>query len=328
MYSGVNLVGLALSLACVITIFRYVYGEFTVDRFNKKLDRIFVTIQEVNSLPGVAHFSGISNPNRETTFVDLTEHPGVERYSHFSRIENDEIDVDNRIFNATVLLADSSFLKITDYPVISGIHRLSDPHSALISKSFAQKLFGKANPVGKTFRHSTGQIVTITGVTGQPATKSSLSFDVVVSYELFRLFSQYRPADQTFVLLYPGVDYQTINKQYADYFDMPVWRYQIRHQLFPLSKVFFDKSVSGSPFKQGNYRYVTVLMAVGALILLAGVINYINIFTVVILRRGRELSIKKVFGAGGRTLYVQLTTENLLMTGIALIFAFLFVHTV
>jgi len=43
MYSGVNLLGLALSLACVITIFRYVYGEITVDRFNDNLDRMYVT---------------------------------------------------------------------------------------------------------------------------------------------------------------------------------------------------------------------------------------------------------------------------------------------
>ena len=82
-YSGINVLGMALSLACVIIIFRYVHGEYTVDRFDKNLDRIYLTTQEYSTNPGVVHFSGISNPNRETTFVDLTEHSGVEKYSHF-----------------------------------------------------------------------------------------------------------------------------------------------------------------------------------------------------------------------------------------------------
>ena len=73
MYSGVNLLGLALSLACVITIFRYVYGEFTVDHFNKKLDRVYVTTVDRGDNPGNSAFSGVT----KRYGVDLTEHPGV-----------------------------------------------------------------------------------------------------------------------------------------------------------------------------------------------------------------------------------------------------------
>jgi len=319
-YSGINVLGMALSLACVVTIFRYVYGEYTVDRFNKNLDRIFVTTIEDGTNPGRTGFSGINNPNREKTFVDLTEHSGVEKYAHFRWFENDEIDFDNQKYNSTILVADSNFLKITDYPVIVGIERLIDPNSALITKSFAQKLFGNQDPVGKTFRHSTGEILTITGVIGETSTKATLAFDIIVSYHLSNSWSR---MSQTFVLLYPGVEYRTINKQYEDFFEMPLWQQNMRYQLFPLSEVYFDKSIANYTFKQGNYRYVTVLMLVGALILLAGVVNYINIYTVVILRRGRELGIKKVFGAGGHHIFIQLLTENLLMTGLSLIAAFL-----
>ena len=48
----------------------------------------------------------------------------------------------------------------------------------------------------------------------------------------------------------------------------------------------------------------------GVLILFAGLINYINVCTVVVLRRGRELGIKKVFGAGGHYIFIQLVVEN------------------
>ena len=324
MYSGINLLGMALSLACVIIIFRYVYGEFSVDRFNKKLDRIYVTTMENSARPGHANFWGMFNPNKEKTFVDLTEHPGVERSSQIILFKEDEIDCNNRRYNTTTLFTDSNFLKITDYPVIAGVEKLSDPKSVLITQSFAQKVFGDKNPVGQTFMHSTGEILTITGVIGQTSTKSTLSFDIVVSSNL--QFVSYK-SPQTLVLLYPNVDYRTINKQYGNFFEMPHWQQSLRYQLFPLSKVYFDKSIDENyVFKRGNYNHVRLLIAAGILILLIGVVSYINISTVVVLRRGRELGVKKVFGAEGYNIFIQLAVENLLTIGLALILAFLFAN--
>ena len=320
MYSFVNIIGLALSLACVITIFRYVYGELTVDHFNKKIDRICVTTREDSANPGFVSFSGIVSPNLQGTFVDLAKHSGVEKCSHVLLYENEEIDIDNRKYNATVLVADSNFMKIFDYPVVLGIENLSGK-GVLITKSFAQKNFGNENPLGKTLRHSNGEILTITGVIGQTSTKSTLIFDVIVSYH----FSDYwMRVPQTFVLLYPGVDYRVINKQYEKFSSNSSERYQ----LVPLSQVYFKKIDGYSIFRYGHYNYVIVLIAVGILILLMGIINYINVYTVVVLRRGRELGIKIIFGAGGHNIFLQLIVENLLMTGLALVAAFLITHGV
>ena len=325
MYSGVNMAGLALSLVCVITISRYVHEELTVDRFNKKLDRIYITTWERSSNPGRVEMLGIQNYTRETTFVDLREHPGVETYSQFIWRDKDEIEVNDQKFNATVLIADSNFLKITDYPVTSGIHQLSEPHGALITQQFAQKIFGDQNPVGKTLRHTSGEIVTITGVIGNTSTKSTLTFDVVLSYHLVDNWSR---LPQTLVLLHPNVNYRTLNKQYEDFFESRYMSDQIRYQLFPLSDIYFSKDIVTFIYNQGNYNYVNVLMAVGILILLAGIINFVNIYTVIILRRGKELGIKRVFGAGGYTIFLQLLTENLLATGIALLLALLITSAV
>ena len=180
-YSGINLLGLALSLACVIAIFRYVYGEFSVDRFNKNLDRIYLTMREVSTRPGEAVFNGVITLGRSQTIANPSEHPGVEMISHFTRFEIDEIDVDDRKYNAIIVASDSNFLKITGFPLELGTGKLTELNSALITQPFAKKLFGNENPVGKSFQHSTGALLTITGVVGQTATKSTLSFDIVMS---------------------------------------------------------------------------------------------------------------------------------------------------
>jgi len=316
MYSLANIIGLALSLACVITIFRYVYGEFTVDRFNKKIDRIFMVTQETDNEPGKLRLRSFFTGRRD--FIDWNKNPGVEKYSDIVSSKNDEIVVNERTFNATVLAADSNFFKIIDYPVISGKDNLSDRRSALISESFARKIFGKENPVGQTFLHSSGQMLTITGVTGQPSTKSTQSFDIIVSLYLSR---QWMRTSQTYVLLYPDVDYRTINKQYETFAETgSPWKE--RFQLFPLSKVYFDRDVlSLGLVEQGNRNYVNILIAVGALILLTGIFNNINVYIVIVLRRGRELGIKKVFGAGGHNIFIQLLFENILTAGLSLFFA-------
>jgi ABC-type antimicrobial peptide transport system permease subunit len=326
MYSGINILGLALSLACVIIIFRYAYGEFRVDHFNPNIDRVYVTMQENANQPGKARMSGVFNPNSEKTFVDIREHPGIERHSIFvlfSGSDDAAITVDDRTYNPSIVAADSNFIKISGYPVIAGIDKLSDPHSALITQSYAQKVFGDQNPLGTTFRHSTGEMLTITGIIGQISTKSTMSFDMVVSHSLSEFWSR---MPYTLVLLYPGVDYRQINRQHEPFFEMPLWNQHLRYQLFPLSEVYFDKNSDFSDLKQGNYSSVALLIIVGILILLVGVINFINIYTVVVLRRGREFGIKRVFGAEGRHLFMQLWSENLLMIGVALALALVMVR--
>ena len=257
--------------------------------------------------------------SNSVTRIDVLAHPGVEKHSTISLFENEKINLDNRIYHTKILAADSNFLKITGFPLIYGVDRLAEPKSALITQSFAKKLFGDQNPVGKTFQFTDGAVLTITGVLGPTSTKTSFSFDIILSYYYA---DNWMGAPQIFVKLYPGVDYQSINKQFES-FDS---ENNERFQLYPLSKVYFDTNMQsmGSVYSKGNYGYVIILILVGCLILLIGVINYINIYTVIVLHRGRELGVKKVFGAGRHTIFLQLLVENLLMTVFALFLAFIF----
>ena len=317
-YSMINLIGLALGLACVMIISRYVYGELTVDRFNKNLDRMYVITSEKGTNPGDVMFLSSFPLIPDKNFDDLTGHPGVERYTNFIPFGNEEIDVEGRIYDVMVLVADSNFLQITGYPVVLGAAGLSDPNGALITKKIAQKLFGQQNPVGKSFRYLNGQMLTVAGIIGDITTKSSLSFDIIVPYS----FTTWTRVPQSYVLLHKDADYLTINK-----LNETTSETSTQYQLYPLSKVYFERNIRNfGDFKQGNYNYVVVLMCAGLLILLAGIINYMNIYTVVVLRRGRELSIKRVFGAGGHHIFSQILTENTLLTGIALLAALFIVR--
>ena len=319
LYTVINILGLALALTCVIVIARYVHSETTVDRFHKKLDRIYVTIMERDGNSGF-RYTGIDNPNNETTFVDMRPDPAVELSSTFYVMPDDEILSGEKKHTANVLVADTNFFNILDYRVAAGSNDLTAPDNVLLTESFARQLYGETDPLGQQFVYgSSGKTVTVTGIIEQPRTKSTLDFSVIIPESHVRMWGR---MGQTLILLHPNQDYHAVNEKYDEFFEMTRWEYAIRYQLFPLKAVYLDKTIIDYvPFRHGNQTSIAVLTIVGLLILLVGVINFINIYTAVVLRRGREFGMKKVFGAPGYQIFFQLLAENMVLIGLALLIA-------
>jgi ABC-type antimicrobial peptide transport system permease subunit len=325
MYSIINLAGLAISLTCVIIIARYVYGELTVDGFNGKLDRIYLTTYEQSDNPGEVMISGVSNSSGgEKNFVDISKNIGVEKHSSFIDYATQNIVVENRTYSMKSLVIDSVFLQILDYRIIAGVNNIRRPEDVLITEAFAAKVFGNEDPLGKTFSYpSIQKTLTVAGIVGMPTRKSVLSFDVLISSQLSKMWLN--GSQQSLILLYPEVDYRNINRQYSEFMEMVSWGgISIRYQLFPFGDIYFGKHINNitKAFAHGNLTYFFILLSIGVLLLIIGLTNYINIHSVVMTRRNRELGMKKIFGAEGFKIFAQLLLENLILIIFSLIIAF------
>lgn len=79
-------------------------------------------------------------------------------------------------------------------------------------------------------------------------------------------------------------------------------------------------------FRQGNADSLKILSFVAILLLFIGLFNFIHISSVVIIKRGRELGMKKVFGARPVQLFIQLYAENLVLTAIALFLSWMIIE--
>ena len=320
-YTLINILGLTLSLVCAVIIFRYVYGEFTVDHFNKNLDWIYISVEDKKG--SQSYYNGVYNPNKEENIPNILEHPGVERYSEFTIYSDDHIQLNNTVFHATSVVADSNFLKILDYPIIEGREEIgSNPRSVLITSSFAKKIFGEENPVGRKIKYSNSLLLTVTGIIGETSNKSLLDFDLIVSRHMSTDWMGRMP--HTLALLYPNTDYKSVNKEHETYFPSKFWKGEIRFQLAPYKGVYFDKEIAkldDDKLRTGNKTNALVLLFSGLLILFIGVTNFINIYTVVILKRSREFGMKKVFGAKRKDILTQILTESIIMIGISVVMA-------
>lgn len=324
-YTIINILGLALSLACVIILFRYVNSEFNVDRFHEKSDRIYVTTLDGYSPSGKTLFQGAFNPGKETSYRDITKASGIEKSTQFSLYENEKIISGKKEFEITALVSDSNFLDIMTYPVAEGLSNIKRPDEIIVTSSLAQKLFGKESAVGKSIHYEKeNKELKVVGVMKEPQTKSSLDFDLIMFNQSESLILL-NPVG--LVLLFPNVDYQKINEEYKDFFHMEYWNMDLRFQLYPLSEVYLSKGIVSTVFKTADYKYILILTGVGFLLLIVGAVNFINIYSVILSRRGRELGMKKVFGADGFSIFIQLTVECMAMIGVALIIALALTET-
>ena len=77
LYTYVNILGLAMSLACIIIIARYVHQETTVNHFAKDIDRTFISSIEFKSSQPI--FTEIEHVGNTFNYKEVMEDPSIER---------------------------------------------------------------------------------------------------------------------------------------------------------------------------------------------------------------------------------------------------------
>lgn len=80
-YTVINIIGLALSLACVIIIFRYVKQENDVDCYSPNKDRIGIMVQEYKDRKTRSHTDGFQRNNAK-----CLDEKGISRFVPHSSI--------------------------------------------------------------------------------------------------------------------------------------------------------------------------------------------------------------------------------------------------
>ena len=321
-YTGINIAGLALSLACVFILVRYIHQEMTVNHFVPELDRTFLTAEVKED--GSVRLSSSWNPNKDVEFRSPLDDPSVERYSRFILLGEDFIETGGSRYNLNSLVVDTSFFQLIPYPCLEGTMRLA-PNDALITHTFAKRIFGKESPIGKEFTTSTGKLVRVVGVVGQPSTKSSFQFDMVFSTEL----TDWSLVPYEVVRLYRPEDVVALNKKNAKPMKLSyTMDEEIFYRMYPLRELYLNQEVQiyVKTFLRGNTDVLKLLALVSGLILLVGLFNYVNLYTVVMQKRGKELGIKQIFGASKKQIFGQLYVENMCLNGIALLVVWLIVE--
>ncbi len=320
-------------MAIAVILIAKVCFELSYDSAYQDVDRIYKIR------------SGIARQGTDKDFGQVSgavapgfkaEVPGVLEATRFSSAFNSEtfiIDDEGNKVASEHIIADSCFFKIFDRPFLAG-----DPQKALkswsgdvaVSRSFAEKLGGVGEAVGKEI--SNEQMpelkLNICGVYEDFPKNGSIHPEVILSIETMSSWSlsNWLGNDRYigFVKLAEGVDPASLKDA--------IHEMQKAHQ--PLEELekngttlwYFLSPLAKEHSSQPEVRnLVFILSIVAVLLLLVSIMNYILVAISDVIRRAREVGVRKCYGAGTPDINRILLRETAGNLGLSLIVAALLV---
>ena len=245
----------------------------------------------------------------------------------------------NNFFETKIYYADSTVFNIFTYKFVEGnaAHALNEPNSIVISKTLAEKYFGKNTPaVGKTLK-TVYDLYKVTGVIEDVPKNSHLLFDMLISLSTVLKGNQNGQNNWgnfnnfTYVLLKPGTNAEAFNKKlvpvYKKYVEPIFAQFNITMQygVQPITAIHLHSNLEREPEELGNMSYIWIFSAVAFFMLLIACINYMNLTTARSARRAKEIGIRKVTGSTKKQLVLQFLTESLLTAFVAVLLSILLV---
>ncbi|HMG93929.1 MAG TPA: ABC transporter permease, partial [Chryseolinea sp.] len=331
----INLIGLSTGLTCVLMIYLWVKDELEMDKFHEKEKRLYRVM--------------VNNPNSEeietspSTQAILAEALKEEVPEVENAVASTGAAVDltmtfgDRHIPVSCFFSDKDFFTIFSFDLVQGnpTQVLQDKKGIAISESTAIALFGSVdNAVGKIiewqFPYGKDEVF-IAGVFKDISANSSMKFDAVLSFEIYKDLVGKESlhwgnfGSSTFIVLKEGNDVATVNKKIKDFIKRKAADVKVTLFLAPYSEYYLYGTYINGVLVGGRIEYVKLFSIIGIFILVIACINFMNLATAKATRRIKEVGIKKAIGASRRTLIIQYLTEAMMMALLSLAIALLFV---
>lgn len=338
-YAAVNVLGLSLGLAACLLVSLFVLEERSFDRFHVNADRLYrvYTVQERPDR--VDRQSGMSLP------VGPAVQEGAAGVEHAVRI------LDGRAFLTTgagtfseeILYTDPGFFRAFSFELLQGQadRVLSDPSSIVLTDETAVRLFGDADPMGKSVRVKSGATESdfvVTGVVRSAPSNSTINFEAVARMENHPTWITDGQNPDSFnhelyVLLEAGVPFEQaaaeINRTgrsvlsgFSSYLNSQMGYDQVEGTaltlgLQPFVDMHLDDSLPSN--RSGNPVALLVLSFVALAVLGSGIINFVNLAVGRASGRTREIGIRQAIGAARKDIGHQFWAETGMLCAAALL---------
>lgn len=336
-YTLINVLGLSLSMMFVIIIGTYTWQEYHVNTQYPKAGRILVYGMDMEGWGKMMHYS-CGHWRLQQHF--RARYPEIESscaiFGGKNKFEPNYADKNGQRTQHPTLLVDSTFFSILDIPLILGdAHTaLRDPSCAVVTEEFARQYYGSAEKAMGKRLDNDFSTYRITGIMPPIGHSSIPEADVVLRYENAGLFNpsltdeHLSNANGAEVLLLEregthledkAADMDTYQKQFFWIFQLP--GVKTKTTLTPLSKYYFARLDDSTCLRRGDGRLVRVLFAVGLVILLFAVFNYVNLTNALSGRRMREMAMRRLVGATRGDVVARIISESVILCAVSMIAA-------
>ena len=321
----IKVLSLGVGLSVGIVLIAKVFFELSYDSFYKDIDRVYAIRTWYSQQGEEADYSQVSGA---TAVGFMEEVPGVEAGTRTTNVFSDDtyLDEEGNKLKATLVCADTCFFKVFDRPILAGdpVKALGKMSCVMVSRSFAEKLGGVRECIGKQICNvdMTNLKLSVEGVFEDFPRNGSIDYDILLSMETYSKSSTDNWVGNDrykgYVKLMPGVDPNTLSDAIRKMQEahQPLQEFEahgtsIRYYLRPFSAVH-----TSSPQVKTQ---VILLSIVAVLLIVISLLNYLLIVISSLVKRSKEVGVRKCYGAEGKHIYGMLTGEALLHLGLSLV---------
>jgi putative ABC transport system permease protein len=334
-FSFINIAGLVLGFTFFILISVYIRYEFSYDCFHKNADSIYRVVSKANQVVDGSVWWNATSGLLKSALLD--ECPDVKNAARLC-IWKSMIELRGLFsaggasyFENAIYIVDPEFLEIFSFPLVAGDPQtaLKDPFSILLTRSMAEKYFGREDPVGKVLTADNAYAYKITGVLENVPPNSHIHFDFLISFSTIYAFPEGKEGRVekwgyqnyiTYVQLAEGARAEKVQallpsiiKKYRGE------RFENTYYLDPLTRIHLHSNINLDLEANSSISMVNLMSAIALVILLIACFNYMNLSTARSVLRAKEVGIRKVVGADRRQLIRQFIGESLLFCLLALL---------
>lgn len=323
-FSFLNIVGLAIGMAGTMLILLWLQNEISFDKFHKNRNDLYQVYGLGSNADG--HQQEISVVSQRIGPFLKNNYPEVEATTRVSDVNDFLFTVNNKSFTGIEGdFVDPSFLKMFTFPLTEGSQdeQLKNVYSISITQQLAKRFFGNEDPIGKTIRINDADNFTVTGIIKDLPSNTAFDFEYLLPWEYLKKTGRNNESwlsnnALTFVQLKSNVNTNDFSEKIKNITKDQTGKKDIwTHFIYPLSKWhLYNQFENGIPVG-GRIATIRVFGIIAAFILLIACINFTNLSTARSEKRGKEVGIRKVVGAGRNLLIGQFITEAFLHACVA-----------
>ena len=327
LYSIIEAIGLAVSLAFVIIIGSYAWQQYSITRESPDRHNIYTF--------GMPEYTGLTYAFSD----ELAERvPEVEMTARYCGGVMTSLQMGDEFVEVNVAAVDQNFFKMFPYLgfVDGGPEGLETVSNVVVSETLARTYDLK---VGQTIRENNQDYV-ITGIIKDFRNSIFITPDLIVNVQHPANWAAYTvPYDRygstiTFAKFAKGTDPQVIYDKaeqvckaiYPDFYGQAFFDKLVVKRFDQL--FFRDANDSKNQFKRGDLGTLKLLALVGLLLLLSSVFNYINLSFALTGKRAKEMATRRLLGAQKLAIMGKYIAESLAFTavcfGLGLLLAYAF----
>jgi putative ABC transport system permease protein len=306
-----KIISLALAFASSTLVILFSINEFQYDNSHLNSENIFRVIKRNNldDYNGNRYSTKIPSEKFRSLQVDHQNSVTATRVSILNgmRIKSREKSLPSEKIHA----ADSDLTSVFTFNVLEGSFSSfeRDLHSAIISESLAQRLFGTTKIKGKQIDliSENGKLlaVKVAAVFADHPANSHETFNLLIRFDSVSLRTfGFTPSESNVYLRTDQEEVFSIEKT------LNASSQNISYSLQPLTDIYFGRRMIGEETNHGDSYSILIMTCITAFILLLAVTNYVILATLTLPYRSKELAVKKLAGTSQAGLMAIFINES------------------